>query len=62
MVRLMPDRIEKCPVCGQPDNCGDCDHEPCGEVERARAAWRAADTADEQAAYDALVRAEQARR
>jgi len=19
---------ELCPVCGQPDNCGDCDHNP----------------------------------
>jgi hypothetical protein len=19
---------ERCPVCGQPDNCGDCDHTP----------------------------------
>lgn len=19
---------ERCPVCGQPDNCGDCNHEP----------------------------------
>ena len=22
------DRDESCPVCGQPDNCGDCNHEP----------------------------------
>jgi hypothetical protein len=20
--------IQFCPVCGQPDNCGDCDHTP----------------------------------
>jgi hypothetical protein len=21
--------LETCPVCGQADNCGDCDHTPC---------------------------------
>lgn len=23
---------EVCPVCGQPDNCGDCDHTPVGNA------------------------------
>lgn len=23
--------LEFCPVCGQPDNCGECTHEPMGE-------------------------------
>jgi hypothetical protein len=23
-----PERIELCPECGQPDNCGDCNHGP----------------------------------
>lgn len=27
---------EKCPTCGQPDNCGDCTHEP---VDRRATAW-----------------------
>lgn len=25
-----------CPVCGQPDNCGDCNHRPLTEAEWAR--------------------------
>lgn len=24
---------ECCPVCGQPDNCGDCDHTPLTDEE-----------------------------
>ena len=24
--RVWPDGVELCPVCGQPDNCGDCTH------------------------------------
>lgn len=24
---------ELCPVCGQPDNCGDCNHEPLTETQ-----------------------------
>jgi len=27
---------ELCPECGQPDNCGDCDHTPLTDEERAR--------------------------
>jgi hypothetical protein len=35
---------EKCPTCGQPDNCGDCTHVPPDfeEQERERAEWKAA--------------------
>ncbi len=22
---------DKCPVCGQPDNCGECNHQPLSE-------------------------------
>jgi hypothetical protein len=28
LIELMSDVLELCPVCGQPDNCGDCDHTP----------------------------------
>ena len=33
----MTEMIEFCPVCGQPDNCGDCDHTPvpCAHVDIA---------------------------
>lgn len=24
---------ELCPDCGQPDNCGDCTHEPLGAID-----------------------------
>lgn len=24
---------ERCPECGQPDNCGDCNHEPLTEAD-----------------------------
>jgi len=24
---------ERCPECGQPDNCGDCDHKPLDPTE-----------------------------
>lgn len=27
-VQSWPEGTELCPVCGQPDNCGDCDHTP----------------------------------
>lgn len=30
-------RFETCPVCGQPDNCGDCNHEPAPETWRTNA-------------------------
>jgi hypothetical protein len=26
--RLWPDRFQLCEICKQPDNCGDCNHEP----------------------------------
>lgn len=29
------EQAERCPVCGQPDNCGDCDHTPLSESEQA---------------------------
>lgn len=25
--RLKDPTLERCPICGQPDNCGDCTHE-----------------------------------
>lgn len=31
-VHLARLRTESCPVCGQPDNCGDCNHQPAVEV------------------------------
>jgi hypothetical protein len=32
LVDVTPPKSEVCPECGQPDNCGDCDHTPalCG--------------------------------
>ena len=24
---------DKCPICGQPDNCGDCNHKPLTETD-----------------------------
>lgn len=29
--RLLP--AELCPTCGQPDNCGDCSHDPLSELQ-----------------------------
>lgn len=31
--RPYPDGFELCPVCGQPDNCGDCNHERCTDAQ-----------------------------
>lgn len=30
----LPD-VELCPECGQPDNCGDCTHEPLTDADAA---------------------------
>lgn len=31
--RPYPDGFELCRVCGQPDNCGDCNHERCTDAQ-----------------------------
>lgn len=30
-----PDGYEVCSECGQPDNCGDCNHQPLSDEDRA---------------------------
>lgn len=30
---------ELCPTCGQPDNCGDCNHEPMTADEARQLGW-----------------------
>ena len=40
IVQIVP--LETCPVCGQPDNCGDCNHKPAtdDEINRSFDAYR----------------------
>jgi hypothetical protein len=40
IVQIVP--LEVCPVCGQPDNCGDCNHKPAtdDEINRSFDAYR----------------------
>ncbi len=42
---------ETCPTCGQPDNCGDCDHTPVFMV-GDRVVW---DDGDEQGAFNGTI-------
>lgn len=39
--RALEAEKERCPVCGQPDNCGDCNHTPLSPEERATIEKRA---------------------
>ena len=35
-VQQYPEHVELCSVCGQPDNCGDCNHVPLEHEEVVR--------------------------